>query len=107
MAVLVSSFVGVLDQFATTWEGVASGEKRVLTSVMAGDNGVMRRYLVQLSSPTRAALGETLDLDLPDWTMVAHLVSLSFLGASVFTASRVGLDKLDRHVNGSQIKLTN
>jgi hypothetical protein len=103
----------VLGQFATTWEDVASGEKRVLNSVMAGDNGVMRRYLhegaslAQLSSPTRAALGETLDLDLPDWTMVTHFVSLSFLGASVFTASRVGLDKLDRHVNGSQIKLTN
>ncbi|XP_044388050.1 uncharacterized protein [Triticum aestivum] len=61
------------------------------TMVMADDGGVFdvvslsRHRRCSWRHQTRGAPGETLDLGLPDWTMMAFLVSLSLVGASFWS----------------------
>jgi hypothetical protein len=68
------------------WRTTA-GENRAPTPFMAGDGGVGRRYLVECIAIAVSVhscvllLGESIDLGVPDLTMEALPVSLSFMRA--------------------------
>ena len=91
---------GIILEFATV-EGTSEAGgvcpmaqllmKIALTTVMADDGGVFdvvslsRHHRCSWRNQARDAPGETLDLGLPDWMMMAFLVSLSLMGASFWS----------------------